>query len=48
MCRCDVEEVAVQGLVSLMASLRDRLSERYGVDPDDVVIGPIDFGKDTE
>lgn len=46
MCRSDVAEPASAALAQLLADMRDALCALDGSDPDDVVIGPVDFGQD--
>lgn len=44
MCRTDIDVRAQHGLRDVLLAIRDSLAIAYGVDHDDVIIGPVDFG----
>ncbi len=44
MCRSDVADSAAGPLAALLAEMRDALAVEAGLDPADVLIGPVDFG----
>ena len=44
MCRADVAPVAEKALAAFLRDIRDVLAVQAGVDPETVLIGPVDFG----
>lgn len=49
MCRADVTEHAAGPLARLLTEIRDALAATAGVDPELVLVGPVDFGSaDTQ
>ena len=44
MCTVNVDPGAQRNLAAVMTLCARRLAELHGVDPDDITIGPVDFG----
>jgi hypothetical protein len=47
-CTVNVDARAQRNLAALMTLCAQRLAELYGVDPDSITMGPVDFGTDHE
>lgn len=45
MCRSDVAPHAVEPLAALLLDMATTLAKTAGVEPEDVRIGPVDFGE---
>lgn len=44
MCRSDIHPAAREQLGNLLTSMATKLADSVGANPDEVVIGPVDFG----
>lgn len=47
-CTVNVDAGAQRNLAALMTLCTRRLAELYGVDPDSIIMGPVDFGTGQE
>jgi hypothetical protein len=47
-CTVNVDAGARHNLAALMTLCAQRLAELYGVDPDSITMGPVDFDTDQE
>jgi hypothetical protein len=48
MCRTDITPEASGPLGQLLAEMAEQLATAMGANPADVVIGPVDFGEETQ
>lgn len=47
-CTVNVDPRAQHNLAALMTLCARALAVQYGVDPDSIIMGPVDFGTDHE
>lgn len=47
MCRADVHPAAAGTLASILREMRAALADMIGIDPEQISIGPVDFGEET-